>query len=117
MLDANGNEWLPLGDGSYMNMNTGEVSQNAPGSGAGGPSGGVTPGYYAGSVAGGSAPWQQAGYQSEQAYNDAIDSYITGGGSGDTGGGGYDTSGGGGYVDPYAGTNWDTGGGDYYTGG
>jgi hypothetical protein len=112
MLDAYGNEWLPLGDGSYMNMNTGEVSQNPGGGGlAANPDTGIydygsgytgsyggntgTTGnlndlgfgdwYSGGADTGGGTAWQQAGYSSEQAYNDAIDESMFGW---DTGGGG-----------------------------
>jgi hypothetical protein len=77
ILDANGNEWLPLGDGSYMNMDTGEVSYQAPGASGQQP---TSSGYM---YTGANTPWQEAGYPSEQAYNDALDASIFG--TGDTG--------------------------------
>lgn len=50
---------------------------------SGGPAaGGATPGYYAGANV---PAWQQAGYPSEQAYNDAIDAYMFGGDMGGAG--------------------------------
>jgi hypothetical protein len=74
-----------------MNINTGEISYQAPGASGQQP---TSSGYM---YTGANTPWQESGYPSEQAYNDAIDASMFGwedtGGGGESGASGGDMSG------------------------